>query len=155
MRAKLPGAHSVLTGWAGRTKRGLRGHVETELEVLRTLDIEPRSPPPQGPNVDVAWEHDGTVYVAEIMSTTDRNEERQLRLGLGQALRYRSMIASRTSRRVGAVLVPERRPRDDTWKATCENVGVHLVPRDDQIAQLPQVLRGSALGPTESTPREP
>jgi hypothetical protein len=47
----------------------------------------PRSPAATDPNFDIAWEHNGAFYVAEVKSTTPENEEKQLRLVLGQVLR--------------------------------------------------------------------
>ena len=124
-------------------ERGLRGHVETEhalATALRDLGIEPRSPTAGEPNFDVAWTHDATTYVAEVKSTTYRNEERQLRLGLGQVLRYRSILSAALGRPVSAVLVPERTPRDSTWETTCEDVGVALLPRDRLGARLARLI---------------
>jgi hypothetical protein len=54
------------------------------------------------------------------------NEERQLRLGLGQVLRYRHWV-ERTNREVVAVLAPERRPTDRSWESLCSELGVRLV----------------------------
>jgi hypothetical protein len=121
-------------------ERGLRGHVETEHALavaLRELGIEPRSPTASEPNFDLAWTHGATSYVAEVKSTTDRNEERQLRLGLGQVLRYRSVLSEALGRPVLAALVPERTPRDPTWETTCSGVGVMLLPRDQLAERLP------------------
>jgi hypothetical protein len=61
-----------------------------------------------------------------VKSITTANEERQLRLGLGQVLRYRNLLAAR-GRKVTAVLVPERVPIDATWKSLCQELGVVLV----------------------------
>ena len=88
-------------------------------------------PGPRDPNFDIAWEHRGELYVAEVKSITDANEERHLRLGLGQVIRYRAMLSLLTGGAVRAILVPERPPRDGAWRATCLDVGVRLVPRDE------------------------
>jgi hypothetical protein len=88
----------------------------------------------------VAWTHNGTTYVAQIKSTTDHNEERQLRLGLGQVLRYRAMLATVSDGPVRAVLVPERTPRDPSWDSTCAGVNVALIPRDQLDERLPVLL---------------
>lgn len=110
-------------------ERGLRGHAETQnrlAEMLAGAGIEPRSPRPEEPNFDLAWQRDGDIYVAEVKSTTPSNEERQLRLGLGQVLRYRNLLAKNGSR-VRAVLVAENPPRDPSWHRLCEELGVILV----------------------------
>jgi len=89
---------------------GLRGHTDTQNElanVLSNAGIEPRRGLPSGPNFDLAWQKDGTVFVAEVKSATAENEEHQLRLGLGQVLRYRHCLAALGYDRVVAVLVPE------------------------------------------------
>jgi hypothetical protein len=64
--------------------------------VLREAGFEPRPWLPREPNFDLAWEADGTVFVAEIKSIADDNEEEQLRLGLGQVLRYRHLCRPNT-----------------------------------------------------------
>ena len=91
-------------------------------------------------NFDLAWIHNGTTYVAEVKSITDRNEERQLRLGLGRVLRYRALRGTARDSDVRAVLVPERTPRDATWTGTCAGVDVALVPGDQLADGLPGLL---------------
>jgi hypothetical protein len=64
-------------------ERGRKGHADMQNElaqVLRQAGIEPRSRVPREPNFDIAWVTEGTVFVAEIKSITDDNEEEQLRL---------------------------------------------------------------------------
>ena len=100
-------------------ERGLRGHADTQNElasVLRSTGIEPRSCLATEPNFDLAWQRNGTVFVAEVKSITADNEEEQLRLGLGQVLRYRQRLSALGHQRVIAVLVPERQP-PDPWIA--------------------------------------
>lgn len=115
-------------------ERGLRGHMDTQNElarVLRDAGIEPRSPLPGEPNFDLAWQNDQIVFVAEIKSITDDNEEEQLRLGLGQVLRYRQRLVTLGHTHVVAVLVPERQPRDPSWNELCHDLGVALLWRDE------------------------
>lgn len=115
-------------------ERGLRGHTETQNElasVLANAGIEPRRGLPPGPNFDLAWEKDGTVFVAEVKSITAENEEHQLRVGLGQVLRYRQHLSALGHHRVVAVLVPERRPRDHSWRELCQEAGVILLCRNE------------------------
>ncbi|MGE0025601.1 MAG: hypothetical protein AB7O78_02615 [Thermoleophilia bacterium] len=130
-------------------ERGLRGHVSTEIalaEALEDLGITPLSPGVGDPNFDVAWRQDGVLYVAEVKSITERNEERQLRLGLGQVLRYRALLAAKEDGDVRAVLVPERAPRDPTWWDTCAASGVRLLAGAASRDEL--VLMLSSKGPT-------
>jgi hypothetical protein len=69
--------------------------------------------------------------VAEVKSITAENEEQQLRLGLGQVLRYRQRLAALGHDRVVAVLVPERQPRDPSWRELCQDLGVVLLCRNE------------------------
>jgi len=109
-------------------ERGTRGHRKTQNSLAEYLighRIAPMSPIGE-PSFDVAWTHEGKLFVAEVKSVTDQNEESQLRLGLGQVLRYRhQMCAGETP--VIAVLVPERRPTDPRWMELCDSLGVRLV----------------------------
>ena len=67
----------------------------------------------------------GTLVVAEVKSLTPANEEQQLRLSLGQVLRYRQILR-RTHRRVDAVLMLESDPTDRSWINLSEKVAVSL-----------------------------
>lgn len=112
-------------------ERGLHGHVNTEAVVAAALaahGIESLSPAPGDPNFDIAWRADGTLFIAEVKSLTETNEERQLRLGLGQVLRYRSQLSRQTRLEVRALLIPERPPSDLSWEAVCASVDVTLIP---------------------------
>jgi len=108
--------------------RGLRGHALTQNGLarhLRSLGFEPRSPAPGEPQFDAAWGVKPTLRVAEVKSLTLRNEEQQLRLGLGQLLRYRHIL-SRGGLEIRPYLVVERAPTDMTWVELCRNLGVTL-----------------------------
>jgi hypothetical protein len=69
--------------------------------------------------------------VAEVKSITADNEEAQLRLGLGQVLRYRRRLSALGHDRVVAVLVPERQPCDPSWRELCQDLGVVLLCRNE------------------------
>jgi hypothetical protein len=115
-------------------ERGMRGHTDTQNElasVLSNAGIEPRRGLPPGPNFDLAWQKNRTVFVAEVKSITAENEEHQLRLGLGQVLRYRQRLSALGHDRVVAVLVPERQPRDPSWRGLCQELGVVLLCRNE------------------------
>lgn len=110
-------------------ERGLRSHARLQnalADHLVGLGHEPESPAPTDPQFDLRWSSDEVVSVAEVKSLTDRNEERQLRLGLGQLLRYQHGL-SREGVDVNAYLVCERKPRDSAWETLCREVGVELV----------------------------
>ena len=128
----LPGEREPFTVDPALVERGLKGHSDKQnelAEVLRAAGIEPRSRLPQEPSFDLAWESKGAVFVAEVKSITDRNEEVQLRLALGQVLRNR--LARLGHKRVVAMLVPERTPRDPSWRDLCQEVGVVLLSRGE------------------------
>lgn len=114
-------------------ERGVAGHVDSQnavADALAAAGIVPRSPRPEEPNFDLAWERNGLVHVAEVKSITDQNEEQQLRLGLGQLLRYRSLLRRRYAA-AAAVLVAEREPRDPSWRELCSELGITLVTPTD------------------------
>lgn len=110
--------------------RGYTAHHATETalaEMLRSIGVEPRSPAPGGVAAfDLLWRFHGQVFVAEVKSLTKANEERQLRLGLGQVLRYRHAVREH-GEQADAVLVVECEPSDPTWFDVCHEAGVHLV----------------------------
>jgi hypothetical protein len=126
-------------------ERGLKGHSDMQnalADVLRQAGIEPRSRLPREPNFDIAWETQGAVYVAEVKSITDDNEEEQLRLGLGQVLRYRHRLRGLGHDHVVAVLVAERAPRDFSWRDLCHELGVAFLAGCD-IERAPGLPRAS------------
>jgi hypothetical protein len=115
-------------------ERGLRGHTDTQNElasVLSNAGIDSSRGLRPGPDFDLAWQKDGTVFVAEVKSITAQNEEHQLRLGLGQVLRYRQRLSALGHDRVVAVLVPECQPRDPSWRELCQELGVVLLCRNE------------------------
>jgi hypothetical protein len=131
---ELSGSRDPFSVDPALVERGLRGHTETQNElanVLSNAGIEPRRGLPPGPNFDLAWQKDGTVFVAEVKSITAENEEHQLRVGLGQVLRYRQRLSALGHDRVVAVLVPERQPRDSSWRELCRECGVVLLCRNE------------------------
>jgi hypothetical protein len=148
----LPGEREPFTVDPALVERGLKGHADTQNELaqaLRAAGIEPRSRLPREPNFDLAWEANGTVFVAEVKSITDQNEEGQLRLGLGQVLRNRHRLQALGHGDVIAVLVPERPPRDSAWRDLCHEVGVVFLSRDE-IRKAPTLSRerAAASSPT-------
>jgi hypothetical protein len=110
-------------------ERALRGHATTQNALaayVRSRGLDPRSPRAGEPNFDLAWEDADRIFVAEVKSMTFSNEEKQLRLGLGQVLRYRQVLG-RHGRQVTAVLAVEKRPADSSWEGLCQELGVLLV----------------------------
>lgn len=92
-----------------------------------------------------------TYWVAEVKSTTNENEEKQLRLGLGQVLRYHHV--SNQSRKTRAVLVAEGTTRQLVGGALLftlhrARVAGALACHHVLIASCEFVLLG--LGPTDA-----
>jgi hypothetical protein len=141
---ELPDRREPFTVDPALVERGLRGHADTQNALADTLiaaGIAPRSPLPGEPNFDLAWDDGGVLYVAEVKSITTRNEEQQLRLGLGQVLRYRAVLRARGALDVHAVLAPERAPRDEAWLELCNELNITLV--SPPFDGLPDRLRSS------------
>jgi hypothetical protein len=119
-------------------ERGLRSHATTQnalAEYLKERGHQPRSPGPDEPNFDLAWICDSWTWVAEVKSVTEANEETQLRLGLGQLLRYQQAFHSRGN--VRAVLVIERPPTDLCWETLCEELDILLIWPENWREKLP------------------
>jgi hypothetical protein len=122
-------------------ERGVRGHAQTQNALaafVRKMGCEPRSPRAGEPSFDLAWEQNGGVYIAEVKSLTERNEEKQLRLGLGQVLRYRDLLNG-SGKKIVATLVVERQPSDPSWLQLCRSLGILLAwpNRFEELATLP------------------
>jgi hypothetical protein len=107
--------------------RGLRSHASTQnslAALVRGRGLQPLSPTSATANYDLAWD-DGDLYVAEVKSLTAQNQTQQLRLGLGQVLDYRAVLAT-PGRTVVPVLAVEIEPTDARWKLLCDDLGVIL-----------------------------
>ena len=115
-------------------ERALAAHARIQdalADHVRHWGIDPLSPRPAiDPEYDLAWEAHDTFTVVEVKSLTESNEEKQLRLGLGQLLRYRHLLA-REHRTVEAVLAVERSPSDPEWVELCRSLAVCLTWPDD------------------------
>lgn len=114
--------------------RALESHytlVEDLADWVRTCGMAPLLPGPGHPVFDLAWWSAADHFVvAEIKSLTTDNEERQLRLGLGQVLRYRHALSGQyPNATVDAWLVVERAPSDRAWLDLTKALGVHLTWR--------------------------
>lgn len=112
-----------------KVDRGRRAHQDT-LDALaaavRAQHLQPLEPEVNNPPYDLAWETSTAIFVAEVKSLTLANAEHQLRLGLGQILRYWHAM-SNYGKKVIPVLAVECKPEDSTWFSLCERLGVHLV----------------------------
>jgi hypothetical protein len=118
--------------------RATRAHAVTQnalAEAVRARGREPLRPRGE-PRFDLAWEEaDGTFIVAEVKSITARNEERQLRLALGQVLRYCDLLEMRGLETRGLV-VTSAQPSDSRWRTLCSRLGLGLMSPPDLPASL-------------------
>lgn len=109
-------------------ERGVRSHAATQntlAEHVKKRGFVPLSPAKDAPLYDLLWRDGDTVCVAEVKSLTARNEERQLRLGLGQILRYRQRLRA-AGGDVRGYLVTEREPTGPGWESLCDELDVVL-----------------------------
>jgi len=109
--------------------RGTTAHKDIQDALASAISehhLEPLSPLPGDPQFDIAWIHDGVAYVAEVKSLTEANEERQLRLGLGQVLSYVHLLMWPSVADVRGVLAVERKPTADYWSTLCAEHDVLL-----------------------------
>lgn len=110
-------------------ERALKGHASAQNALagyVASIGATPLSPMVGGPNFDLAWELADEVWVAEVKSCTARNQENQLRLGIGQLLRYRSILSRRLKRPVRALLMIEVEPFDSSWISLCGELDIEL-----------------------------
>lgn len=122
-RSGVPGlADPDLVGRGNRAHRHTRNALAAH---LKSLGIQPLDPAPSDPPFDLAWWKGDVLYVAEVKSITRENEEHQLRLGLGQLLRYCHLLRKRAEH-VIPVLAPELKPRDPEWDQLCKALNVKL-----------------------------
>jgi hypothetical protein len=109
--------------------RGIAGHRKTQNALAAYLTGVGLTPLSHRPNVDppfdVAWREDDVLCVAEVKSLTQTNQEKQLRLALGQVLRYAHQLSA-GGREVVPIIVAEREPTDESWPALCASLGVRL-----------------------------
>jgi hypothetical protein len=112
--------------------RALSSHARVERLVAEAAAGEgwdARGYGPGDPVFDLLLKRDDSVgpsVVVEVKSTTGTNEEKQLRLALGQVLRYRWLLEAEGHAVVAFVAV-EKPPRDPSWIQLCERSGVSLV----------------------------
>lgn len=89
------------------------------------------------PDYDIAFVDGERLVVIEVKSLTDEHEERQLRLGLGQVLRYRQRLAADGHDDVLPVLACSRPPTDHSWVTGAEALdGVLVVSPSDWTIRL-------------------
>jgi len=112
--------------------RANEGHAQTQDALaaeLRSRGLQPLSPHLSCPvDYDLAWigDHQG-IFLAEIKSLTDANEESQIRYGLGQLLDYAAQLTHGGETVSASYLVLERAPSNpERWLRACESGGAVL-----------------------------
>lgn len=109
--------------------RGTAAHKDIQDALTAALEahgLEPLSPEVGDPQFDIAWIQDGVAFITEVKSLTEANEDRQLRLGLGQVLTYVHLLDWPHVDAVRAVLAVEQQPTADYWETLCAEHGVIL-----------------------------
>ena len=106
-------------------ERGAAAHASTQNAIADTFERHGLAPLSlrRGAAFDLAWDWNGVPHVVEVKSLTRADEERQLRLGLGQMLRYRDLAITQ-GLAAKAWLVAERPPMDDSWETLCARLDV-------------------------------
>jgi len=151
----LPEAYEI--GEYNALERAVQSHARIQNEVAsaaQAIGLRVVSPTPRSPAFDIALiDDDHSLFVVEVKSATRENLELQLRLGLGQVLRYAHAMRQVGSR-VSALVAVEVEP-DQEWIQLFEslNVGLLLAGRvesDLRYATAPPhdagVVRGSLSG---------
>jgi len=110
--------------------RGLAAHNRTQnliANTVRSMGMLPLSPKQGEPEFDIAWKAAEALFVCEVKSLLPENEERQLRLAIGQVIRYRQKLSSMGHEPVVAVVATERPPQDSSWNELCDDEGILLI----------------------------
>ncbi len=108
--------------------RGTNAHKDIQDQLANALSArgwEPLSPSSTDPLFDIGWIVIDTAWIAEVKSLTESNEDRQLRLGLGQVLSYAYLIDWGVAA-YRPVLAVEREPSSSYWPDLCASHGVKL-----------------------------
>jgi len=123
-------------------ERAVQSHARVQNEVAaagKELGMTAHSPRLGGPAFDVAFtDGDGTVFVVEVKSATAENLELQLRLGLGQVLKYAHQLSEHSSR-VVPIMALEMRP-DELWGGLLSSLGVGLIVAGSAQSDLAQIM---------------
>lgn len=110
--------------------RGLAAHNRTQnliAQTVRSMGMLPLSPKEGEPDFDIAWKRAEALFVCEVKSLLPENEERQLRLAIGQVIRYRQKLTSMGHEPVMAVVAAEKPPEDNSWNELCDDEGILLI----------------------------
>jgi hypothetical protein len=140
-RESLKEAHSSRD--PDRAGQGLAAHNRTQntvAEIVRRLGWIPRSPAASEPEYDLAWKSTAGLFVCEVKSIQPANEERQLRMAIGQVIRYRQKLTAAGHEPVTAVIAAERVPEDHSWSDLCKEENIVLIWPEAAEQQLKACL---------------
>lgn len=135
--------------------RGTSAHKDIQEAIagrIRDQGLEPVSPDRDDPKFDIAWVDRGTLYLCEVKSLTQANEETQLRLGLGQLLSYlyRTHVEDWPgAMKIKGVLAVEGPPTTTDWLEICAENGV-ILTWPNCLADLFETERGAEVPTTDS-----
>lgn len=120
-RTSIRSACGFHPGWLNRIVNSLQGQIADRISEAGLFPLSPSHPDAQ---FDVGWQDDaGRLHIVEVKTLTADNEDRQLRLGLGQILDYAKVIGE-----VAAALAVSAEPsRADHWRSLGDDHGVLLV----------------------------
>lgn len=110
--------------------RSTQAHAQTQhalSDVVVAAGHTPLSPASGDPQFDIAWIDAGIVFVAEVKSLSDTNEEKQIRLAIGQVLTYAYRLDWDEVESVQPVIALEKEPIDSEWLPLCAHYGIKLV----------------------------
>lgn len=125
-------------------EKAVRNHSKLQNLLANALKASGRTPLSPGSTeakFDIAFQDKTDLVVAEIKSCTTDNLEGQLRLGLGQLLRYTHQLRQEHAK-VRPVLVTQLEPPAD-WKALLAELGVASICQRTLKADLSSFLKGN------------
>jgi hypothetical protein len=126
-------------------EKAIRNHAKLQnllADILKAEGRKPLSPGQTDAKFDLAFEdNNGALVVAEIKSCTEANLEGQLRLGVGQLLRYAHQLRQKHVH-VRPVLVTQLEPPED-WKSLLSDLGVEAIHQADLKPGVVTILIGS------------
>ena len=122
-------------------ERAVRSHARLQnavADVLIGQGFEPISPNVTGPQFDIAFLVQGMLALVEIKSCTASNAELQLRLGLGQILRYAHQLEAKCVN-VKPVLAVEIKPSIE-WIELLSALGVGILCEPSLVEDVTRLV---------------
>lgn len=123
-------------------ERAMRSHATVQnavADAARDIGLRPRMTADQGPRFDIALEaDDGTLYVVEVKSATVINLELQLRIALGQVLRYVHEVRGVRDSVVPVIAIELQPPL--IWIELLRELGVGLAVQATMSADIRRIV---------------